>query len=413
MSTEGSIRDQRIEVARETRPGIFPADPSLLAYSDNNTSFEWSPSPGVEPRRGLGGPDVSEFFNGPEEHEVTVEYDLQRFPVDGAGEPLDPSGDGIVRDANNDLPNTHSLLVREENLDVPASETVNGATRKDTRLFLVGVGGRISGVSFSGDPGSQQPVVAEVTYDYAKVREYQLDQPGAETELAVVNNGSQAVDVTIEDEGAVTAETLTVAAGATEPTALTYADVDALELSEDLDGDVELYEYDATNAVVEDHLATIRGSDFYGHGEGDMGVRALGGGSHAGAIGTAYETILDDEFERPTGSSLAIEVNSVEFSVENDIESRTQVGTPRMAFSVGDRTVEASATVVGPTQSVQNAEEALGGQGGTFRWVLNGGYLDAIDARLTDFSGVSKTEGEASMSLDNTFTGETVDVTAT
>jgi len=412
MSTEGSIRDQRIEVARETTPGVFPTDPSLLAFSDNHTSFEWSPTPGVEERRGLGGPDVSGFFNGPEEHEVTVEYDLQRFPVDANGDPLDPSGDGLVRDANNDLPNTHSLLVREENLDVPASETVNGATSKDTRLFLVGVGGRISGVTFSGDPGSQQPVTAEVTYQFEKVREYQLDQPGGDTELAVTNNASQAVDVTIEDEGAATAETLTVGAGATEATAGTFADVDAVELSDDVDGDVELYEWDATNAVVEDQLAVIRGSGFYGHGEGDMGVAALGNGSHAGAIGSSYETILDDELERPTGTSLAIEVNSVEFSVENDIETRTQVGTPRMAFSVGNRTVEASATVVGPTESVQNAEQALGEQAGTFRWYLDGGQLDAVDARLTDFGGVSKSEGEASMSLDNTFTGETVTVTA-
>jgi hypothetical protein len=267
-------------------------------------------------------------------------------------------------------------------------------------------------VSLSGDPGSQQPVTAEVTYQFAKVREHQLDQPDGNTELAVVNNGSRAVDVTIENEGATTEETITVGAGATEPTAGTYANVDALELADDLDGDVELYEYDAANAVTEDHLATIRGADFYGHGEGDMGVRALGAGSHAGAIGTPYETILDDKFERPTGASLAIEVNSVEFSVDNTIETRTQVGTPRMAFAVGDRTVETSATVVGPTESVQNAEQALGERAGTFRWYLDGGELDAVDARLTDFAGVFKTEGEASMSLDNTFTGETVDVTA-
>jgi hypothetical protein len=406
MSTEGSIRDQRIEVARETTPGVFPTDPALLAFSDNHTSFEWSPTPGVEERRGLGGPDVSAFFNGPEEHEVTVEYDLQRFPVDANGDPLDPSGDGLVRDANNDLPNTHSLLVREENLDVPASETVNGATSKDTRLFLVGVGGRISGVTFSGDPGSQQPVTAEVTYQFEKVREYQLDQP-ANDALDITNTGSQAVDVTVEDEGAATAETLTVGAGATETTVASFGDLDAVELSDDLDGDVEVAE-----STSGDLLAVIRGSGFYGHGEGDMGVAALGNGSHAGAIGSSYETILDDELERPTGTSLAIEVNSVEFSVENDIETRTQVGTPRMAFSIGNRTVEASATVVGPTESVQNAEQALGEQAGTFRWVLDGGYLDAVDARLTDFGGVSKSEGEASMSLDNTFTGETVDVTA-
>jgi len=407
MNTEGSIREQRIEIARETETGVFPADPSMIAFSDNLTSFEWSPSAGIEERRGLGSPDVSDFFNGPEEHEITIEYDLQRFPVDNNGDPLDPGGDGLVRDANNALPSTHSMLVREENLGVPASETVNGATPKDTRLFLVGVGGYLSEVAFSGDPGGQQPVTAEITYQFAKVREYQIDQPTGDA-LDITNNGSQAVDVTVEDEDAATAETLTVGAGATATTAAAFGDLDAVDLSTDLDGDVVVAE-----ATSGDELARIRGSDFYGHGEGDTGVAALGGGSHAGEIGTSYETILNDTIQRPTGAPLSIEVNSVDFTVDNDIETRTQVGTPRMAFSVGDRTIEASATVVGPTESVQNAEQALGEQAGTFRWTLDGGYLDAVDARLTDFSGVSKPSGNASMSLDNTFTGETIDVTAT
>jgi len=405
MSTEGSIRQQRIEAVREATPGTFPADPSFLAYSDTMTTIDWSPSPGVEERRGLGDPDVDTFHNGPEEHEVTVEYDLQKFLVDGNGDPDDLAGDGVIRDGNNDLPNTHSLLVREENLAVPASETVNGATGKDTRLFLVGEGGRVESVTLSGDPSSQQPVTVELTYAFEKVREYQIDQPGTDDTIDITNNGTASVDVTIEDEGAAASETNTVGAGATVTTVASFTDIDAVALADDVDGDVEISE-----TTSGDTLAVIRGSDFYGHGEGDEGVPALGAGSHAGMIGNSFETILDDTLERPAGTALAYEYNSVEFVVENDIETREQMGTPRMAMSAGNRTVEVSATVVGPTESVQNAEQALGNQSGTFRWTLNGGFVEAVDARLTDFSGVSKTEGEAAMSLDNTFTGETVNV---
>lgn len=405
MAEEGSIRTQRIEFAREATEGVFPTSPSLLSYSDNVTGVEWSPSPGVEPRRALGGPDINNMFNGPEEHEVTVSYDLQKFIVDGSGDPADASGDGVVRDSNNDQPDTHSLLVREENEDVPAEETVNESTSKDTRLYLVGEGGNISGVTFSGDPSSQQPVTVEITYDMEKVREYQLDQPGTADSLDVTNNGSTSVDVTVEDDSG-NVETVTVAAGVTETTTKTdFTTLDAVRLSKDVDGTVTVAETGSTDTLVE-----IQGSDFYGHGEGDRGVPALDGGTREGTIGTSYETILDDTIERPDGTALAYEVNSVEFTVENDISSREQLGTPRMAMSVGNRTATVGATVVGPTQSVQDAEQSLGEQSSNVRWTLTGGYLEAVNARLTDFGGVSKQEGEAAMSLDNTFTGETVNV---
>lgn len=400
MAEEGSIRNQRIEVTRENEPGVFPTDPDLMLFSNNVTSFEWSPTPGVSERRGLGTPDIVDFYNGPEEHEVTVAYDLYRFPVDTNGDPDDPSGDGVVRDANNDLPNTHSFMVREENLGIPASETVDGSTSRDTHLYLVGVGGRISSVTFSGDPGSDQPITCEITYTLEKVREYQIDQPNAET-LEIENTGSSEVDVTVEDDGAATSETLTVSKGSTATTADTFDSLDAVSLSSDLDGDVIVSETTSGET-----LAKIRGGEFYGHGEGDLGVPALGAGSRGTEISGSTETIIGDEIERPDGSPIAYELNSVEFTVENEVSTREQVSTPRMGMSVGNRTATVAATVVGPTESVKNAEQALGNRAANVRWTLTSGWLQADTARLTDFGGVSKTEGEAAMSLDNTFTGE-------
>lgn len=410
MSTdEGALRNQRVEYVRETRKGRFPSEPVFDLYSDNINSVEWSPTPGVENRRGLGSPDVSGFFNGPEEHEITVGYDLQKFLVDAAGDPLDAAGDGVLRDANNDLPNTHSVLVREENYEVPEDETVDGDDgQKDTRLYLVGKGGRVSAVTLSGDPGSEQPITVELTYSFQKVREYQFDQPDTSTDLELVStDDADTFDVTLESEDGATNDTVTLSGTSTVTTTETFDGLDAVDLADDPQGDVEVRTTGGTT------LAVIRGAAFYGHGEGDEGVPALDvNGSHASAIGSNYETILDDVIERPDGSPLAHEVNSVEFTVENEISTREQLGTPRMAMSVGNRTVEVSATVVGPTESVKNAEQTLGERAATIRWYLGGGSLAAVDSRLTDYGGVSKSTGEAAMSLDNTFTGETVDVTA-
>lgn len=413
MTNEGAIRSQRVEFVRESEKGVAPTDPSYELFSDNVTSLDWSPSPGIEERRGIGSPDVATFHNGPEEHELTVEYDLQRWVTDGSGNPNDASGDGVLRDANNDLPNTHTVLIREDNLGIPASETVDAwgdtgyssgaATSKDTALFLVGLGGRVSSVTFSGDPGSDQPVTVEVTYTFEKIREYQVDQPDGT--LTVHNDGTTSVDVTLENEDASTSETVTVAAGSSATTTASFSGLEAVSLSSEVDGPITVVD-DGTSEVV----AIVRGSDHYGHGEGDEGIPALGGGSHASAVGTDYETILDDTIERPSGTGVAYEINSVEFTVENELDTREQIGTPRMAISAGNRSVQVSTTLVGPTESVQQADEALGEVGANIVWTLSGGSLQADSARLTDFSGVSKSEGEAAMSLDNTFTGETVTV---
>lgn len=406
-TNEGAIRNQRIEVAREDMRGVFPDDPDLMFFSDNIPSVEWSPSPGNEERRGVGSPDITTFHNGPESHEVTVTYDLQRFPVDADGDPDDPSGDGIIRDDNNDLPNTHGLLMRETNTNVPAEDTVNGDNSKDTRLYLVGEGGRIASVTFTGDPSSEQPIVVELSYQFEKVREYQIDQPDDSTTLVLSSSeAGDDFDVTLESEDGSTSETVTLDGTTEVTTNESFEDLDAIDLAGNPDGDVTIAEDGG------DDLAVIRGVDYYGHGEGDEGVPALDEGSRASEIGTSYETILDDELTGYNDDPVAHEINSVEFTVENDLDTREQLGTPRMAIDAGNRTVTVAATVVGPTESVQHAERSLGNVPHSVTWTLDGGDLEAVDAVLTEFGGVSKSEGEAAMSLDNTFTGETVDVTA-
>ncbi len=407
-ATEGGIRDKRFEYARETIAGELVTDPNWKLPSDNVTNFEWSPTGGVQARQGLGTADVVRHDNGPEEHEVTVQYDMQVFPVDASGNPQSLDADGLLRAGpQNALPNTHQFVRREQKDDLDANQTVNGSTRKDNRTFTVMVGGRIDSVSYQGDPSSEQPVVVEVTYSAEKVRQYQIDQPGSSTVLDITNDGSSEIDVTVEDEGATTTETITVSAGATETTTSQFGDIDAIQLSDDVDGDVTVSESSG------DDLAIIRGSDFYGHGEGDMGVPSLGSGSHADPIGTDYEFILGDKIEQPAGSSFAYELNSVELSVENNVQSREQIGTPRMALSADNRGVELTTTIVGETESVRTAEEHLGVKQNDIVWTMSGGTITVDNSALTDFGGVTDEMGESAMSLDNTFTGEGITVSAT
>lgn len=416
--SEGGIRPQRAEFAREATTGEFVSNPTYLLYSDNITGLSWSPSAGIAARRGIGDPDVAEHFNGPEEHEVTVGYDLQKFPVDGSGNPDDATGDGIVRTADNELVNTHNINVRERNDAIPAEETWNGANTHDTRLFLAGRGGYVSDVTFTGDPGSDQPVTVELTYSFEKVREYQVDQftSASNGEVGVVStdSGDTSQTLTVESEGAATTEDIALNGTTIVWSSSSFNDLDALHLDAETAGDVEVYQNEGTTAspTQGDLLATIRGSSFYGHGEGDLGVPALGTGSHASAIGTSYETILGDTIERPENTGLALEINSVEFSVSNDLDSREQVERPVMSMDAGDRNVEATATIVGATESVHSAEQHLGNRGNAFLWYLDGGLLQADAARLTDFGGVDKSSGEAAMSLDNSFEGQGVTVTS-
>lgn len=402
-STEGGIRDKRYGWLAEQDAFQLPGTRSWSPPSDNVTNFEWSPSPGVSLRRGNGTADVVEVHNGPEEHEVTVEYDMQQFPVDGSGNAQSLDGYGILRvSPNNSLPSTVAFMRREEKSDLSPNQTINGATSKSSRIFVVMKGGKIDEVEYSGDPGSEQPITVSVTITAEKVREYQIDQPDSGQTLDIASSdANDTMDLTLEDEGGNTTETISLNGTTTVTTTGSFSDIDAAELSADPQGDITI-----SGSSSGDTLAVIRGADFYGHGEGDLGVPALEGGSQPSALGTSYETILGDQLERPSGTGVAMELNSVAFTVSNNVGTRERVSTPRMASSADDRNVEVTATIVGESESVKSAEEALAAVEQNVRWTLDGGYLQADNAPLTDFGGVTDESGESAMSLDNTFTGQ-------
>lgn len=412
LRSEGGLRNHRTEYVQETTTGTTPSDPSYSLYSDTVRSFEWSPDAQIEEQRGLGDAAPAGFFRGPEAHELTITYDLQQG-VESGGSPQDASADGLERDSDQLLKNTHTFVDREDKTSLDSEETINGSTSHDTRIYTVGKGGYVDEVTFSGDPGSQQPVQVELSYQFEKIRSYQIDQPSASTKLALESTDSSdtSVTVTVENEDAGTTEDIsldgsdaTTVVSSTE----TFGDIDAISLGSETTGDVNVYVNDGSETTPSkgDQLATIPGSDTYNGIEGDLGVPALGNGSHASALNSSYELFLGDTVERPSGTNLGYDISSVEMTVSNNLETAVRSDSMRQRIHIGNQDVEVTANIVGETESHSLILSHLQKTSNNIDWTLSNTTLRASNAVLMDSPSRTIESGQASLSLDAGFQSE-------
>ena len=387
IQAEGGLQQHRTEFLREETYAVPNTDPSFNRFSDIIQSIEWTPTPNVEGHRGIGDADPQRMTKGPEEHELSITYALQQFPVDPDGDPLDASGDGLKRDADNTLPNTHTIVDREE--------------KEGTRIYLVALGGLIDEVTLSGDTESNEPITAEVTYQCQKIRSYQVDQPDSSTTLDIVStDDNDTMDITIENDDASTSETLSLTGTTTVTTTESFGEIDAVWLASEPAGDITISDGSGTDFM------TIYGSNSYDNVEGDRGIPPLGSGSHASALDTAYEYFLDDTIEWPQGEDLAAALNSLELSVSNNVDSTSRVGQLGPVLSVGNRETQVTATLFSPTASHDAIMQALRKAQNNLIWTLSDGELQVNNAAITDPGARSIERGQAIMTLDNTFTGE-------
>lgn len=430
MSTksESGLRNHRVEFVRENVDAngdpVTPSDPAFERPSDRVYSIEWGPSPGLQADRGLSDVDADEHDKGPEEHELTVAYALQRWFVDANGNPSDLAGDGVLRDADGLLPNTHTFVDREDKGTVAAASTVegqengkSGATGKATRIYTVAKGAKVGEVTLTVDPGDQQPARTEVTYQAEKVRRYQVDQPtdSANGELGFVSTSANDTTqtVTVEDEGATTTEDVALNGTTTVWTSSTFSDIDALDLDAETEGDIEVYQNagTSTSPAQGELLAVLDGSSSYDGIEGDLGIPALGAGSHAGSIGTDYLRTLTDSITLAGSSDYWFEINSKELSVDNNLDTQPRDDSVRMRIQEGIRNVEMAVTTYGETQSYSDARRALQNTGANIKWSFpnaptGNGDIDLNNAKLTD-PGIGPYEAEESqMTIDETFVPE-------
>lgn len=419
LRSEGGLRNHRTEYIRESTTGTAPSDPAWNLFSDTVRSLEWSPDAQIEEQRGLGDAAPNGFFRGPETHELTITYDLQQG-VESGGSPQDASADGLERDSDQLLKNTHTLVDREDKTSLDSEETVNESTSYDTRIYTVGKGGYVDEVVFTGDPGSQQPVQVELTYQFEKIRSYQIDQPSSATGLALESTDSSdtGLTVTIENEDAGKSEDVSLdgsdATTLVGSTTTDFADIDAIELGSEATGDIKVYINDGSTSTPTkgDQLATIPGQSTYNSIEGDLGVPALGSGSHASALGSSYEIFLGDTIERPSGTSTwAYDISSYEMTVSNNLETSVRSDSMRQRISIGQQDSEVSATLMGETESHSQIIEHLQGTTNDIVWTLDNSILQLDSAVLMDAPSRTIEAGQAMLSLDCGFTGSGITVT--
>lgn len=393
----------RYEWVAEPAPGEVPTDPDWQRFSDVVRSFEAEAGASLGRQDSLGTSDAVDHNRSMEEPSLAVGYDLQQFPVDANDNPVDASAYGILRDQYNQLPGTLLTVGRREH--------PGGNDGAGVREYTVVRGSKTESVEPTLDPSEENPILMELGFQPQKTRSYLIHQPSAATTVTVEadNENDINLDVTVEDEDAGTAETITlaeetdvdgnfVAANAT--TMADFADIDAIWLDDNPVGDVTITDGSGTT------LCEIKGGLTYSDDDqpvdGDRGVPPLGTGSHADTIDTSYEHFVGDRFER-AGAALRARVNSASWTVENDLETNALSETRAPSVDEGNRTVSVDADVAGPFVSHQSMMDSLQKDQGDIEHELSGGIFRFKNSVPTDSATRTVESDQGVASLSETF----------
>lgn len=390
---DSGIRNHRVEFVREDAPGETPTDPAWKRFSDTlETALVTEADVQIESQRGVGDYEVQNHFAGPEDHSASIEYHLQRFFTDGAGSSVDASGDAFLRAANGGVKNTHTIVDR--------------ADHGDTRTYTVAKGAYPNLDELSGDPGSGLPIVVSLAYEVKNVRSYKLGQPDGETlTISSTDEGDGSQTLTIESDDGTTTDEVDLSGTSTVTTTESFNSIDALELDAETEGDV----------VVEDgsgnELARLYGAGSYDTAGGDLGIPALGAGSHEGDIGSSYEIFLDDQITQG-GADLAAEIRSASCSASNNYEKAGVAGTTEQAVHVGQQDLEFTATVAGDFQGHENLTDHVQANEFDLEWNMDGGTITFEGCVLSSPGEVGPGAGDVISTQDSTFTAKSVDFTS-
>lgn len=403
MTKQGGVRPSRVEWTPETTTGVAPSDIAWNLYSDNNTSlWDWEPDANTQRQDAAGEITAQGFFNGSETHDLSFNYDLQQWFVDGSGNTLDATGDFLKPSVDNSLKATHTIVSWSE-------QASGGASGNGQYIVTVAKGAHPDSATFPFNTDDGSPINVEAAYQAEKVRQYALSQPdsGGET-LTITNNGSSSVDVAVENYDASQQNTVSVGAGSSTTTVDSYSSLGAVEKQSDVDGTV----------VVEDSggtaLVTLYGSDAYPAGEGDLGVPITGsGGSHADSIASGGEPswvrFNDDSLAIPNVEQ-DIEIVSGEFTVETGLADNSKVGSARRNIHPAEWSYTVTATLAGSRASVDQTQNYLQEQTGTITWTAGEGSIDFNEAFIQSPGTYTKESGNGKMQFDNEFAAQTITI---
>lgn len=395
---QAGVRPQRLEWVAETTEGTAPDNPSWNLFSDNVVSaWGWEPDANTQRQDGVGEITAQGFFNGAETHGASFSYDLQQWFYDNSSNIQDAAGAILEPSNDNSLPETHTVVGRSVQDD-------GGADSAGRHIYTVAKGGHPSSLTVPFETEDGSPIEVELSYQFQKIRQYDISQPADSTQLTVNNNGSSSVDVTLENADASTSETVTVAGGGSSTTTASFAELDVVELSTDVDGDVTVDDDAGTT------LATIHGSNNYPTGEGDLGIPALGTGSHASALGSSYIRFIDDTLSIPNVES-DVEIISSEMTVDAGLDDNAQEGTLERNIHAAEWTYEVTASLAGSKVSVDQVENYLQESTGTITWTEDSSdSIDFNNVFLQSPGEYTREAGNGKLSMDGTYEAESITV---
>jgi len=393
---ESALQDARIEYVAESTEGETPADPQWSVLSDYLEEFSASPGANRDSITVVGSGDLKEMFRGAEEPTLTTNLYKQQGFVGSGGSPNYPPGHLFTYDYDGDL--------QSFTLEYRRDTSAGGNDGAGFREYVVAFGCKNTEVTDPGDPSAANPILEELSWEVQKVRTYVIHQPSASTTLDVTNNSSSSVDVTIEDEGAATSETLTVSGSSTTTTVDTYDNVDAIYAESDHDGDIIVTDGDGTN-ILDTFLA---GSDTDGV-EGEQGVPPLGSGSHGSAIATDptdYQFIGVSQINYD-GSSLSDRIHALDLTVSIDTSREPIQGTRRTAIDAGMRTAEVEADTAGPYETASRIAQSYHNVSGDFVYSFPDNDVTIQNAEITDTPDYTRSAGDANYIPSTTWQGKT------
>jgi len=340
----------RLEWVEEPDYFGVPTNPDWNRFSDVFRSFEPDQGMSYGGQTATGTPDVQDHFRGDEDPSLDVVYDLQRALVDSNDDAQDPAAYGMLRDDQNRLPASLSIVYRREH--------AGGNDDAGIREYDVIRGAKVETVNPDLDPSSELPIQMSLSVAPRKVRSYLIHQPSAATTVDVVSsNANDTMDATIENEDAGTTDTVTLSGTTTVTSTESFGNIDAIWLSDTPEGDITITDGSRTT------LMEIKGGLSYSDDEqavdGDRGVPPLQGGSHASEIGTSFEHFVGDRFERPSGSAVRPVVTSGGWIIENEFDTASPHSSRHPLESVGNRTVEVETTASGRNVGHDNFVESL------------------------------------------------------
>ncbi len=410
MVVESGNIPKLAEFVRESTFGEAPTDPSFVRFADDVSNESSSHDFGVEAQRPNDSAYPTEHHPGPEAHTGSVEYFMQQWLIDGSSNALDASYDGLFRDSDGLLPNSHTCLFRSE-------RSSGGNDGGGIWTIEVWKGAKIGTASLDLAADTGLPIPVSLDYEVREKRIYDLHQPSSSTSLVVKSSdsGDTSQTVTVENADASTSETYSLNGTNLVTAATTYSEIGQIEIDSRPTGDITIAinDGDQTTPTEGSTVMTIKGSASRAEGYvGDLGIPLIGSGSHGTALGdTTEQRFLGDNVERPSSTAIADKWGDATFEVSNNL-SRQNDGNQDQFHDIqeGQADPEFSIEIWGETVPRDYIEDIIDSVADDLVWTADGGSVTLKNAHIADSITREIAAGDERLTIEPAFSGTDVTV---